>query len=155
MFFEKNIWENLTSVLSSPDLTTKMVNFENVQNAIKNDHMLINTFPTNSPFCVIKGTVTYPEEERIINEMITRVDVPDKKIIIYGKNMCDPSVTKKYKQICSLGLTAYIYPGGIIEWLMLQDIYGRTEFPTENWFSNNPKSIHMDILSYKPTKINI
>jgi hypothetical protein len=146
-------WE---SMVLSTDITTKMVNFENVQNAIQSDqYMLINTFPTDSPFCVIKGTVTYPDEERMINEMMNRADVPDKKIIIYGKNSCDLSVTKKYKQICSLGITAFIYSGGIFEWLMLQDIYGKTEFPTENWFSNNPKSIHMDILSYKPSKRNI
>jgi hypothetical protein len=60
---------------------------------------------------------------------------------------------QKYKQICSLGLSSvYIYSGGMFEWLMLQDIYGKTEFPTDIYPGNKPNSICTDILSYKPVK---
>ena len=36
----------------------------------------------------------------------------------------------------------YVYPGGIFEWLCLQDIYGEKEFPTT--------SKELDILKFKP-----
>jgi hypothetical protein len=134
---------------------SQMVNFENVQNAIKNpkEYLLINTFPADLQYCIIRGTVSYKEEERIINEMISRTDIVDKHIIIYGKNANDFKVMQKYKQICSLGLVSvYIYSGGMFEWLMLQDIYGKTEFPTDIYPDNKPNSICMDILFYKPIK---
>jgi len=37
----------------------------------------------------------------------------------------------------------HIYPGGIFEWLLLQDIYGDDMFKTT--------SKELDILKYKPT----
>jgi hypothetical protein len=134
---------------------SQMINFENVQNAIKNpnEYLLINTFPIDLQYCIIRGTVPYQEEERIINEMISRHDVIDKHIIIYGKNANDSKVMQKYKQICSLGLVSvYIYSGGMFEWLMLQDIYGKTEFPTDVFPGNKPNSICTDILFYKSIK---
>ena len=43
----------------------------------------------------------------------------------------------------SLGLTeVYVYPGGLFEWLLLQDIYGDDSFPTTKK--------ELDILKYKP-----
>ena len=116
-------WENITNTFSFLDSNpenslpySQMVNFINVQTAIQNpkEYLLINTFPADSPFCVIQGTVSYPEEERIINEMMARTDVMDKHIIIYGKNSGDSTVIKKYKQMRSLELSSvYIYPGGM------------------------------------------
>jgi len=45
-----------------------------------------------------------------------------------------------------LGFTnVYVYPGGIFEWLLLQDIYGENEFPTTK--------IEIDILKFKPTPV--
>ena len=38
---------------------------------------------------------------------------------------------KKYEQLVGLGfINVYIYPGGLFEWLLLQDIYGSDDFPT-------------------------
>ena len=145
-------WEYFKTLTPESIPYSQIVNFENVQNAIASKYILINTFPVDSPFCVIKGTVTYRDEERIINEMILSAD--DTFVIIYGKNISDSSVIKKYKQMTYLGLTVYIYPGGIFEWLSLQDIYGIEEFPTENWRSGTYTEIlsYNDILSYKPDK---
>ena len=64
------------------------------------------------------------------------------KIIIYGKNWDDPSVGRKFNQCSSLGFDTYIYKGGIFEWLLLQDVYGSDEFPT-----NGKEN---DLLKYKP-----
>jgi hypothetical protein len=53
------------------------------------------------------------------------------KIIVYGKNCNDEKIYVKYNQLNSLGFyNVYIYTGGLFEWLLLQDIYGATEFPT-------------------------
>ena len=53
------------------------------------------------------------------------------KIIIYGKNSDDQTIYNKYDQLNKLGFyNIYLYSGGLFEWLLLQDIYGRDEFPT-------------------------
>jgi len=68
------------------------------------------------------------------------------KIIIYGKNSNDEKIYKKYNQLISLGFyNIYLYVGGMFEWLLLQDIYGSTEFPTTKK--------ELDILKYKPNKV--
>ena len=67
-------------------------------------------------------------------------------IIIYGKNSNDETIYKKYKQLQELGFTnIYVYPGGLFEWLLLQDIYGTEDFPTT--------TKELDILKFKPVKI--
>ena len=68
------------------------------------------------------------------------------KIIVYGKNSNDEKIYKKYNQLVSLGFyNVYIYIGGLFEWLLLQDIYGETDFPTTKK--------ELDILKYKPNKL--
>jgi hypothetical protein len=42
-------------------------------------------------------------------------------------------------------VNVYLYPGGLFEWLLLQDIYGDDEFPTT--------IKELDILKYKPDNI--
>ena len=57
-------------------------------------------------------------------------------------NTNDENIYKKYKQLVSLGVAnIYIYPGGLFEWLCLQDIYGEELFPTTKK--------ELDILKYK------
>ena len=83
--------------------------------------------------------------------MITKVDAPDKIVIVYGRNSCDNQVEQKYKQLRNLGIPqVYIYPGGLFEWALLQDIYGKDEFPT---YSKDEKVL--DPLKYKGDKIII
>ena len=66
------------------------------------------------------------------------------RIIIYGKNCNDEKIYKKYQQLLSLGFyNVFVYPGGLFEWLLLQDIYGTEEFPTT--------SKQLDVLKYKPS----
>ena len=42
----------------------------------------------------------------------------------------------------NLSTNIYIYPGGLFEWLCLQDIYGYEKFPTSGKL--------LDILKFKP-----
>jgi hypothetical protein len=125
----------------------KKTNFEYVQYALNhsNEIILINTLPLNEQICLIKETINAFTEEKIMNDMMHTIDLPDKPVIIYGKNANDDSVYKKYKQLQNLGIIEiYIYTGGLFEWLLLQDIYGSNEFPTTIKI--------VDILKYKPSK---
>ena len=63
------------------------------------------------------------EEVTILNNNISKnKELP---IIVYGENACDDTVDKKCQQLLGLGFkNIYVYPGGLFEWLILQDIYG-------------------------------
>ena len=67
-------------------------------------------------------------------------------IIVYGKNTSETSPYKKVEQLMGLGFyNVYLYPGGLFEWLCLQDIYGESNFPTTKK--------ELDILKYKGKSI--
>ena len=125
----------------------KKINFEDVQNAIKNinQYIIINTLPNSEQDCLIKHTLSYEQEESTINELLANYDFTKKKIIVYGKNSSDETAEKKYSQLRILGFSEiYLYTGGLFEWMLLQDIYGNTEFPTT-------KKV-LDLLKYKGTR---
>lgn len=124
-------------------------NFEDVQYAIQHskDFIIINTLSITDQDCLILGTITAYQEEKIINDIISRIDLPDKRVIIYGRNASDNSPEKKYKQLQNLGIIEIaIYSGGLFEWLLLQDIYGNKAFPTTSTTKN------IDLLRYKGEK---
>ena len=126
----------------------KKVNYEDIQLIIskkKQNILLINTLELNEQECLIPNTVNAHQEEKIIN---TNLKNNTLEIVIYGKNNSDKSVEKKYLKLSDLGFTnIYIYPGGIFEWLCLQDIYSNEFFPTTKK--------ELDILKYKPnSKLN-
>jgi len=123
------------------------VNFEDIQYAIKNKgkYLLINTLPLDNQECLILNTLPATQEENMINKLF-KIGHKEINIIIYGKNANDDTIYTKYNQLYSLGFyNIYVYPGGIFEWLLLQDIYGFNEFQTI--------IKELDILKYKPNKI--
>ena len=120
------------------------ISFEDLQYAIRypEQFIIINTLSVNEQDCLIPNTVKYTNEEEIINNMISMYDLKSKHIIIYGKNANDESSEKKYQQIQKLGfLYVFLYSGGLFEWLLLQDIYGKEEYPTTTYT--------LDLLKYK------
>ena len=120
----------------------KNINFENLQSAIKDNEktVIINTLDSNNQKCLIKGTISIDDEVKILNTYITKNTTI--RIIIYGPNACDMTIMKKYEQLIGLGFyNVFIYPGGLFEWLLLQDIYGHDMFPTT--------CKETDILKYK------
>jgi hypothetical protein len=128
--------------------TIQKIGFEDVKYAIQNNinHIIINTLPITEQQCLILNTIPIHIEEKLINEILNSYEPIQKKIIIYGKNTCDSTVDVKYKQLEDLGFKdIYVYSGGLFEWLLLQDIYGKDEFPST--------SRELDILKYKPVKI--
>ena len=124
------------------------VNFESVQNIVnKTTHetfIIINTLEIDNQDCLIKNTILPEKEIELLNYYLKE----NKKIniLIYGENCSDNKVVNKYNQLNKLGfINLYIYIGGLFEWLLLQDIYGFDQFPT------NIKIL--DILKYKPNDI--
>lgn len=116
-----------------------------MQGAIKtsNAYIIINTLPVLEQSCLIPGTVLCDKEENLINDILSQG--LSKKFIIYGKNDADETVDKKYQQLRGLGFSdIYVYRGGLFEWLLLQDIYGDTEFPTTSKI--------LDLLKYRGSR---
>jgi rhodanese-related sulfurtransferase len=123
------------------------INYEDIQYVIKNseNHILINTLNDGEQDCLIQNTINVDKEVELINKLI-KIGNKQLKIIIYGRNCNDEKLYAKYNQLSSLGFyNVYIYMGGLFEWLMLQDIYGTSEFPTTKK--------ELDILKYKPNKV--
>ena len=124
----------------------KYVNFEDVQYIVSNNfnnYIIINTLSSNEQNVLIKNTISIDNEINIINNNLNKLTL---KIIIYGKNDLDKKVEEKYNQLSSLGFTnIFIYRGGLFEWLLLQDIYGKDMFPT----TKN----ELDILKYKSKRL--
>ena len=124
----------------------KKINFEDIQTAIKNSeiYLIINTLPSAEQQCLIVNTVSVNDEEIIINKFLK--ENKNIIIIVYGKNCNDDSTNKKYQQLLSLGFyNIFVYTGGLFEWLLLQDIYGKELFPTTKK--------ELDILKYKPNQM--
>lgn len=118
----------------------------NSNNGSVNNYAIINTLDKNVQTCLIQNTIPIHEEEDIINSILKDKHSNLVTIIIYGANSNDESVYSKYEQLVKLGIkNVFIYTGGMFEWLLLQDIYGRDLFPTT--------SRELDILKYKPRKI--
>ena len=124
------------------------INFEDIQDTIKNKnkYVIINTLPISEQMCLIPNTIDISSEESTINNLMSQNN--SREIIIYGRNSNDMTIYDKYEQLTKLGFrNIYVYPGGIFEWLCLQDIYSDELFPTTKK--------ELDILKYKPnSKLN-
>lgn len=124
----------------------KKINYEDMQTVIKNPeiYLIINTLPPSEQLCLIVNTTIASEEESIINRFMK--DNKSIRIIIYGRNCNDETINKKYQQLYSLGFyNIFVYLGGMFEWLMLQDIYGKDLFPTTKK--------ELDLLKYKSNQL--
>jgi hypothetical protein len=124
--------------------STKKVGFEDVLYAINNPtrFIILNTLVPELQNCLIKGTLRYEIEEQTINDCLNHSSKLYPTLIIYGKNSTDATVDSKEKQLEELGFEdVYVYSGGMFEWLLLQDTYGLSEFPTTGRAS--------DILKYR------
>lgn len=123
-------------------INVNKIGFEDMKLAMDSGILIINTMGVSEQNCLIKNTLQIEKEEQTINDLIEKYEF-NKKVVIYGKNGCDETVEKKYFQLVKLGfLNVYMYVGGLFEWLLLQDIYGKTEFPTT--------SLELDLLKYRP-----
>jgi hypothetical protein len=131
---------SLVPKVSYEDL--QMVVYRNMH--VQHSTLLINTLPPSLQHCLIKTTVDIRFEERVVNAFIEKK--PDIMIIIYGKNSNDITILHKYEQLVKLGLTnVHIYTGGIFEWMLLHEIYGKDLFKITKY--------EIDILRYRPKSV--
>jgi len=120
------------------------INYEDLNNLISNNdktYFLINTLNIYTQSCLIINTLQYVDEEEELNNVLK--ENKSTMIVIYGTSYSDESIYKKYIQLLKLGFdNVHVYPGGLFEWLLLQDIYGNDNFKTT--------SKELDILKFKP-----
>jgi hypothetical protein len=124
----------------------KKINYEDMQTVVKNPevYLIINTLSPSEQKCLIVNTTLAEEEELIINKYMK--ENKSIRIIVYGKNCNDETIQKKYQQLLTLGFyNIFVYTGGMFEWLLLQDIYGKDLFPTTKK--------ELDLLKYKPCQL--
>lgn len=126
------------------------VSYEDIQMVVyQNTHiphttLIINTLPPSLQHCLIKTTVDIRYEEQLVNTFIHKN--PDIMIIVYGKNSNDITILHKYEQLVKLGFTnVHIYTGGIFEWMLLYEIYGKDLFKITRY--------EIDILRYRPKSV--
>lgn len=120
----------------------QMVIYRNLN--IQHSTLIINTLPPSLQHCLIKTTVDIRFEERVVNTFIHKK--PDIMIIVYGKNSNDITILHKYEQLVKLGFTnVHIYTGGIFEWMLLHEIYGKDLFKITKY--------EIDILRYRPKSV--
>ena len=128
-------------------LSIKKIGFEDIQYIFRSnkDHIIISTLSEKEQGCLIKNTVSPNNEVDIINKALGKISL---FIVIYGRNKLDDSVYDKYRTLINHGFTnVFVYPGGLFEWVCLQDIYGEDNFPTTKR--------ELDILKFKPqVKLN-
>ena len=125
--------------------SVRKIGFEDIKYLLikGNKFIIINTLHEDDQECLIEGTTLPKDEVIIINRALKN---PNLTIVIYGKNYNDDSIYEKYHKLLNLGFTnVYVYPGGIFEWLLLQDIYGEKEFPTT--------VKELDLLKFKPIPV--
>lgn len=134
---------NLLTMFHSSSL--KIINFEDMQEAIQKKFIIINVLPPDQQDCLISNTLPIHLEEKTINDIVQASDTVHKTIVIYGKNCGDYSILeKKNKQFIALGFfNVFVYLGGLFEWVLLQDIYGVEDFPTS-------KRV-LDIIQFRPS----
>ena len=110
---------------------SNLINFDLLKEMQKEGATIIHTMDENEKVLIF-GTVVAEKESEKINKMLSKNDY-EKDIIIYGRNCHEyENLLKKQKQLASLGFkNIFIYLGGMFEWLLLQDVYGPKEFPTE------------------------
>jgi hypothetical protein len=125
--------------------SVQKINFEDMQYAITdNDTVIINTMKPEMQDCLIYRTVSIHSEVELLNSLLS--SNTGSRIVIYGLNASDETIVTKYNQLTSLGFyNVYVYPGGLFEWLLLQDIYGFDTFQTTKK--------ELDILKYKGRRV--
>jgi len=126
IFSVSNWFKNSTNKIKN------RVGFEDIFKCIQGKGLIINTLPLEKQDCLIRGTLTIEQEVVEINNMLEN-GIYKQAIIVYGLNHTDDKVLQKQSQLISMGFqNVQVYLGGMFEWLLLQDVYGKEQFPTTN-----------------------
>jgi hypothetical protein len=144
----EDIQDLLSQQQQQQPMDKKTQTTQTIQTPNKNK-TLINILPSAEQACLIEGTLSISAEEQTINDWVKSGKAVDHCIILYGKNTDDAArLEKKRRDLRALGFhDVFVYPGGLFEWLLLQDIYGRELFPTTSHV--------LDILAFRPSRREI
>jgi hypothetical protein len=100
---------------------SKVATFEDVQ---RGDALLISVL--DDPAVLISGTTPFEGEVAAVEAALAA----GQPVVVYGANWSDARVAAKCAQLTSLGGDPRAYVGGMFEWLLLQEYYGRELFGT-------------------------
>lgn len=115
------------------------------------NHILINTLPSNQQNSLIKGTLCFEKEEDTVNSIIENGEMNRYIFVIYGKNTTDETIERKYRQLKSFGIAnVYVYCGGLFEWFLLRETFGKEMFKMERDENTNEMT---DLLQWKPARV--
>ncbi len=111
--------------------SAERVTYEEMQLALRDSNgLIVSTLPAGEQSCLVARTLSPGVEEQRLNDCLKRGEA-QRPVIVYGRNAVDTTPDKKCKQLAGLGFTSVrLYPGGLFEWALLQDIYGAELFPT-------------------------
>ena len=105
-----------------------LIGYDELKSYIRDGAVIINTLPLDEQSVLIAGTTPASREIEVVSRSLSDAD---SVICVYGRNCSDNSVFDKYKQLRELNAkNVYVYGGGMFEWLLLNDIYGASLFPT-------------------------
>ena len=124
--------------------SSSLIGYEEVQRFQEDPNaIIINTLPADKQACLIAGTLSAHEEEHSINALLK--NKRSWSILVYGENSSDLSSERKLRQLRALGFPNVMeYRGGLFEWLLLQEVYGESNFKTT--------APQIDILKYGPRR---
>ena len=100
--------------------------------------LLISVLPETEQHVLIGGTVPCGDEVAEVEKAIRE----KKEIIVYGTNNHDDRVWVKYHQLKKLGGLPKVCVGGLFEWILLQEFYGKERFALTSY--------DFDLYQYRP-----
>lgn len=124
----------------------KVIGFEDMLSLLRSNVVLLNTMARGDQACLIRGTLHADDEESAMNAMLTSTDplVTDRWVVVYGRHTLDPKPMEKARTLRLMGLSRLlVYRGGLFEWLLLQEVFGQDQFPTQGACP--------DLLAYRPS----
>jgi len=148
MVLQKQIEFSCVSYYGTMGNTESRIQTANFDNVKYDKHILIHVMDDADQRVLIKGTLTIEDEVNTLNSVLNASKQGETSVIIYGKNTDDYGrVVKRYNQLRQLGFNAFVYLGGIFEWLLLQEVYGISEFQIDN-----RGTAKVDVLKFAPTR---
>jgi transcriptional antiterminator len=116
----------------------KYIGYEDITNISSNKDIILTVMNYKTKI-FIKNTIMIEDEEKFINDIISNKTQKQYNIIIYGKNSKDLEIIyKKINQLIQLGFNSFsIYASGMLEYLLLRELFGSERFPVVGEIKND------------------
>lgn len=140
----------MSSVMFKPSVSR--IGFDDILIALKDrtKYIFISTMPLELQNALIPNTIPCIDEAMTINRIIDEFSATKYIFIVYGKNACDDTSSKKYQQLRNLGFSnVHVFPGGMFEYILLNDMYGEKLFPISGSNGIGIPDKVVDIMEYR------